>query len=60
MKIKEVADKIGISVMTIKRHEKTGGIPEPSRDKWGHRDYTEMEAKTVIEYFKGLFQENNK
>lgn len=47
-KIKDVALRIDRSILTIKRWEKQGYIPEARKDSRGWRIYTEEEVQEIL------------
>lgn len=52
MKVKNFADALDVSTRTIKTWEKSGYLPEPKRNKWGHRVYSKSEIKKLVEFVK--------
>jgi DNA-binding transcriptional MerR regulator len=48
-KIKDVALRIDRSILTLKRWEKQGLIPEARKDSRGWRIYTEEEVQEILQ-----------
>ena len=46
----EVADRAGISRDTLLRWLKSGKIPEPDRDRNGHRIFTDEDVEKVLKH----------
>ena len=51
-KIKDVALRIDRSILTLKRWEKQGLIPEARKDSRGWRIYTEDEVQEILKRVK--------
>ena len=51
-KIKDVALRIDRSILTLKRWEKQGLIPEARKDSRGWRIYTEEEVQEILQRVK--------
>ena len=47
MRIKAVADYLGVSVDWLRRQEKTGLVPAPLRDRNGHRRYSGQDIELL-------------
>lgn len=47
-KIKDIANLLDVSVKTIKNWEQKGYLPNPRRNKWGWRVYSEKEKELVM------------
>ena len=56
MRIKELAEAIGVDVDTIRYYEKQGLLPEPARRDNGYRDYTasHLERLSFIRHCRAL------
>ncbi len=50
-KVSEVAGFCGVGPATIRRYEKNGKIPEPSRSNAGQRVYTSSEVEVIRSVF---------
>jgi DNA-binding transcriptional MerR regulator len=57
MRIAQVARVIGISPDWLRRLEREGRIPQPRRDRNGHRRFTEKEVNRLREI---LFEEESR
>jgi DNA-binding transcriptional MerR regulator len=47
MKIKDVAEAVGVNTETIKNWERSGLLPEPKRTALGHRLYTQEDLVRI-------------
>ncbi len=63
-KIKDLAERLKVSVRTIKNWEKQGYIPNARRNKWNWRVYNKEEILSIVaivereNYFQQYSQKN--
>jgi len=47
MRIKELAEQVGVSADWVRKLEREGRIPRAARDRNGHRRFDEEDAKRI-------------
>lgn len=60
LKISEVAEKIGISVSTMKYYEQIGKLPKAQRDENNYRFYTEADVLRIKAHFISKINNNHR
>jgi DNA-binding transcriptional MerR regulator len=48
LKPQRVADLVGVSTSTIRRYEREGLLPAPTRTRSGHRVYTRDDVERIL------------